>query len=67
MYFCLEDLKISSDEISEGKLRMFDRNTVQKMKFFIKDCFGKCDQIGRFLQIWSYLMKKVIQKAFFVQ
>ena len=28
------------------------------MKFSIKDCFSKRDQILRKLRIWSYLMKK---------
>ena len=28
------------------------------MKFYIKDFFGKCDQIRRKLRIWSYLLKK---------
>ena len=31
--------------------------TVQKMKFFIKDLFSKCDQIRRELQVWSHLLK----------
>ena len=32
--------------------------TAQKMKFFIKDFFSKCDQICRNLRIWSHLLKK---------
>ena len=28
-------------------------NTVQKMKFSIKDLFRKCDQIRRKLRVWS--------------
>ena len=32
--------------------------TEQKMKFSIKDFFGKCDQIRSFLRIWSHLLKK---------
>ena len=28
------------------------------MKFSIKDFFSKCDQICRFLRIWSHLLKK---------
>ena len=27
------------------------------MKFFIKDCFSKCDQMRSFLRIWSHLLK----------
>ena len=33
-------------------------NTVQKIKFSIKDFFSKCDQIRRKLRIWSHLLKK---------
>ena len=29
----------------------------QKMKFFLKDFFIKCDKIRRNLQIWSHLLK----------
>ena len=32
--------------------------TAQKMKFFIRDFFNKCDQICRKLRIWSHLLKK---------
>ena len=32
--------------------------TAQKMKFYIKDFFSKCDQIRRKLWIWSHLLKK---------
>ena len=39
-------------------------NTAQKMKFFIKDFFGKCDQIHSLLRIWTYLLKKSIMKNF---
>ena len=34
--------------------------TSQKMKFSIKDFFGKCDQIHRKLRIWSHLLKKYL-------
>ena len=36
--------------------------TAQKMKFFIKDFFSKCDQIRRKLRIWSYLLKKSLME-----
>ena len=36
----------------------------QKMKFSIKDFFDKCDQIGSFLRIWSYLRKKSLMENF---
>ena len=38
--------------------------TAQKMKFSIKDFFGKCDQIRNFLRIWSHLLKKSLMKNF---
>ena len=30
------------------------------MKFLIKGFFNKCDQIRTFLQIWSHLLKKIL-------
>ena len=33
-------------------------NTAQKMKFSVKNLFGKCDQIRSFLRIWSHLLEK---------
>ena len=48
--------------------RYFDTHSAQKMKFSIKDFFGKYDQIRSFLQIWSYLPKKSLMENFiFVQ
>ena len=42
--------------------------TVQKIKFSIEDFFRKCGQIGSFLRIWSYLLKKSVMENFiFVQ
>ena len=43
--------------------------TAQKMKFFIKNFFSKCDQIHSFLRIWSHLLKKSLMGnvIFFVQ
>ena len=38
--------------------------TAQKIKFSIKDFFSKCDQIRRFLQIWSHLLKKSLMENF---
>ena len=37
-------------------------HAVQKMKFFIKDFFIKCDQIRNFQQIWSHLLEKFLLK-----
>ena len=36
--------------------------TAQKMKFSIKNFFSKCDQIRRFLGIWSHLLKKSLME-----
>ena len=38
--------------------------TAQKMKFSIKDFFGKCDEIRSFLRIWSHLLKKSLMENF---
>ena len=38
--------------------------TAQKVKFPIKDFFDKCDQIRRFLRIWSHLLKKSLVESF---
>ena len=41
-------------------------STAQKMKFFIKNLFSKCDQIRQKLRIWSHLLKKsLIENLFF--
>ena len=39
-------------------------DTAQKMKFYIKDFFRKCDQIRNFLRIWSHLLKKSLMENF---
>ena len=46
----------------QSKLDSF--STAQKMKFSIKDFFGKCDQIHSFLLIWSYLLEKYLMENF---
>ena len=38
--------------------------TAQKMKFFIKDFFSKCDQIRRKLKISEHLLKKSLMENF---
>ena len=43
---------------NENSLSICHANTAQKMKFSIKDFVSKCDQIRRFLRIWSHLLKK---------
>ena len=39
-------------------------HTGQKMKFFIKDFFSKCDQLRRKLWAWSHLLKKSLMTEF---
>ena len=38
--------------------------TGQKMKFYIKDFFGKCDQFRRKLRTWPRLLKKSLMENF---
>ena len=38
--------------------------TAQKLKFSIKDFFSNCEQIRKFLQIWSHLLKKSLMENF---
>ena len=38
--------------------------TAEKMKFSIKDFFSICEQICRFLRIWSHLLKKSLMENF---
>ena len=39
-------------------------STAQKRKFFIKDFFGKFDQIRSLLRIWSHLLNKCLMENF---
>ena len=39
-------------------------HTAQKMKFFSKDFFSKCDQLRSFLRIWLHLQKKSLMENF---
>ena len=34
------------------------------MKFSIKDFFSKCDQIGKKVRLWSYILKKPLMENF---
>ena len=43
-----------------------DKNIAQKIKFYIKDFFSKCDQICSFLRIWSNLLKKFLMENLIV-
>ena len=45
-------------------IQFVDIYTSQKMKFSIKDCFSKCDQIRRKLRIWSHSLKKSLMENF---
>ena len=38
--------------------------TAQKLQFFIKDFFSKCDQIRSKLRIWSHLLQKSVMENF---
>ena len=38
--------------------------TAQKMKLSIKDFSSKCNQIRRFLRIWSHLLEKSLMENF---
>ena len=45
--------------------RHYRVNSVQKIKFSIKDFFSKCDHIRWKLRIWSHLPKKHLIENFF--
>ena len=49
---------------SECTSKIFIIHIAQKIKFFIKDFFSKCDQIRSFLRIWLYLLKKSLIENF---
>ena len=52
----------------EQKLKKYHTYTGQKMKFFIKAFFSKCNQISSFFRIWSHLLNKsLIKTSVFVQ
>ena len=55
-FFFLADLNSLGTTFAERTCYLFFN--AQKMKFFIKDFFSKCDQIHRKLRIWSHLLKK---------
>ena len=45
-------------------IKLSRKITAQKMKFSIKNFCSKCDQISRFLCIWSHLLKKSLMENF---
>ena len=50
--------------LDAGIIQSLKANTAQKMKFFIKDFFSKCDQIRSLLRIWSHVLKKSLMENF---
>ena len=62
--FTFYDLRIKMFLEYENFQKVFARITEQKMKFFIKDFFSKCDQIRRELRRWSHLLKKSLMENF---
>ena len=55
LIFCMGDLECMTP---------LDYVTALKMKFSIKLLFSRCDQIGRKLQIWSYLRNNHLRENF---
>ena len=55
----MKELKIRNNSYNLPFVFTF---TAQKMKFSIKDFFGKCDQIRKFPWIWSHLLKKSLME-----
>ena len=60
--FRLYQQKVKSRIKESLKLWHWFRHTTQKMEFFIKDCFSKCDQIHSFLL--PHLLTKSLMKNF---
>ena len=51
------DLQVIQGPVVTFKIKVL-WNTAQKLRIFIKDFSGKCDQIRKKLRIWSHLLKK---------
>ena len=56
-YLSLTQSKIKCLYVTKIHLLNRGAATAQKMKFFIKNFFSKCDQICSFLRVWSHLLK----------
>ena len=58
--------RISETLLGFSNIHLLDSilGTAPKMKFSIKDFFSKYDQIRRFLQICSHLLKKPLMENF---
>ena len=48
--------------VSANFLKTYGSITAQKMMFFMKDSFSKCDQICRKLRFWSHWLKKFLME-----
>ena len=56
-----------SQHLNQIKIKTFiwcPRHHCTKMKFSIKDCFSKCDQICSCHRSWSHLLKKSLMENF---
>ena len=51
-------------ELKKARFFSIRIDTAQKMKFYIKYLFSKCDQIHWKVRIWSHLLKKFLMKIF---
>ena len=51
---------MTCSEVNEGNNRLICCTTKKEMQFSIKDFFSKCDQIRSLLQVWSHLLKKIL-------
>ena len=49
-------------KVAQGFIWKYIVSTAQKMTFFIKDFFSKCDHIDRKPWIWSHLLKKPLME-----
>ena len=56
-YLSLTQSKIKYLHVTKIHLLNRGAATAQKMKFFIKSFFSKCDQICSFLRVWPHLLK----------
>ena len=50
------------EPVDTYELILLDFQSIQKVKFFIKNFFGKSDEISCSLQIWSHLRQKSLME-----
>ena len=64
--FRITDTEVHSESSQTLWIELFKKmiHTTLKMKFSIKNFFSKCDQIRKFLRIWSHLLKKFLMENF---